>query len=293
MNIESWQPIIYDLIGRTSTDIPPDVEQALQRAVREEAGGSNAAAALSTMLDNIGQARSRRQPLCQDTGSLLFFISAPSSVCRGMLRAAIEAAVVAATTDGILRQNAVDPVSGANSGNNLGTGSPNLHFTDCDEDKVTISLILKGGGCENVGAQYSLPDTRLGAGRDLDGVRRCLLDAVCEAQGRGCAPGVLGVCIGGDRASGYAESKRQLLRYIGERSSLPELAALETRVCDEANQLGIGPMGYGGRTTLLDVFIGCLHRVPASYFVSVSYMCWAYRRRTLVAGLDAQIVAWK
>jgi fumarate hydratase class I len=142
--------------------------------------------------------------------------------------------------------------------------------------------MLKGGGCENVGAQYSLPNATLGAGRDLAGVRRVVLDAVHKAQGKGCAPGILGVAIGGDRGSSYYASKEVLFRQLEEASPDLELAALEERLTAEANQLGIGPMGFGGQTTVLGTKIAAMHRLPASYFVSVSYMCWAYRRRRMV-----------
>ena len=133
--------------------------------------------------------------------------------------------------------------------------------------------------------QYSLPDAALGAGRDLEGVRRCILDAVHRAQGYGCAPGILGVCIGGDRAGGYEEAKHQLLRKLDDRNRCAELARLEARVLKEANALGIGPMGLGGKTTLLGVKIGSRPRVPASFFVTVSYLCWAARRRSMVVRL--------
>jgi fumarate hydratase class I len=141
--------------------------------------------------------------------------------------------------------------------------------------------MLKGGGCENVGAQYSLPYAPLGAGRDLAGVRKVALDAVQKAQGQGCAPGVLGVAIGGDRGSSYVASKETLLASLEAANTDPTLAALETRLTDEANQLGIGPMGFGGETTVLGTKITGLHRLPASYYVTISYMCWAYRRRRL------------
>ena len=138
--------------------------------------------------------------------------------------------------------------------------------------------------------QYSLPDAALGAGRDLEGVRKCILDAVQKIQGYGCAPGILGVCIGGDRATGYEVAKEQLLRPLDEkrlqstavdgcRRGKP-LAALEQRLLREANFLGIGPMGLGGKTTLLGVKIAARPRVPASFFVTVAYMCWACRRQT-------------
>ena len=142
--------------------------------------------------------------------------------------------------------------------------------------------MLKGGGCENVGAQYSLPDTRLDANRDLEGVRRAVLDAVQQAQGMGCAPAVIGVAVGGDRASSYIKSKEQFYRPLDDESPDPKLAALEKRLTDEANTLGIGPMGFGGKTTVLSVKIDSLERLPASYFVTASYMCWADRRRSLI-----------
>ena len=137
---------------------------------------------------------------------------------------------------------------------------------------------MKGGGSENMSRQYSLPDEPLGAGRDLDGVRRCILDAVWRAQGYGCAPGILGVCIGGDRASSFETAKRQLLRPLGDSAASPALRKLERTALLEANSLGIGPMGLGGKTTLLGVKIAALARLPASFFVTVAYMCWACRR---------------
>ena len=139
-----------------------------------------------------------------------------------------------------------------------------------------MRLALKGGGCENVGAQYSLPDRKAHANRDLDGCRKVILDAVLQAQGKGCGPGILGVCIGGDRATGYELSKTQFLRLIPDRNPNPELDALEQDILKTANELGIGPMGFGGKTTLLGVKICAANRLPASYFVSISYMCWAY-----------------
>jgi fumarate hydratase class I len=121
----------------------------------------------------------------------------------------------------------------------------------------------------------------MGAGRDLAGVRKVVLDAVHQAQGKGCAPGVLGVAIGGDRGGSYLASKETLLGKIGEENPNPELNAMEDQLTEEINQMGIGPMGFGGKTTVLDTKIKGLHRLPASYFVSVSYMCWAYRRRKM------------
>jgi fumarate hydratase class I len=204
------------------------------------------------------------------------------------LRREIQGAVIQATQRNYLRPNAVDAVSGVNSGDNSGDDYyPSIHFEEVDAGQpLTIDLMLKGGGCENVGAQYKLPNSQLRAGRDLAGVRKVTLDAVQKAQGLGCAPGVLGIAIGGDRGSSYYASKETLFRKIDDPNPDPDLNALEERLTGEANQLGIGPMGFGGQTTVLGTKISGLHRLPASYFVSISYMCWAYRRRKMTVQGD-------
>lgn len=273
--------LIFELLLRTSCELPVDVERALQQARLTEEEGSTARLILSLFLENIELARTEKVPLCQDTGMPLFFIRHPENVSQPLMARAVRESVIRATEAQLLRPNAVDPVTGKNSGNNLGEGFPGIYFMESEEPLIEVSLILKGGGSENVSAQYSLPHTALNAGRDMEGVRRVVLDAVRKAEGKGCPPGVLGVCLGGDRASGYAESKRQLLRRLDDVNPDPLLAELEQRLLSEANELGIGPLGLGGKSTLLGVKIGKLHRLPASYFVTVSYVCWEYRRRTL------------
>jgi fumarate hydratase class I len=275
-----------ELVRRTATDLSPDVQQSLEQARDREATGSGAHSALETILENVEMARARSTPICQDTGTPIFYVAHPPGSSTRALREQIEAAVAQATEKTYLRPNAVDPVTGENSGNNLGDEAfPTIHFTEIEGD-LMVDLMLKGGGCENVGAQYSLPDTTLQAGRDLEGVRRAVLDAVYRAQGKGCAPGVIGVAIGGDRGSSYHGSKEVLLRKIGARSPEDRLAALEVRLTEETNQLGIGPMGFGGLTTVLDTKVKAMHRLPASYFVSISYMCWAHRRRRMIVQAD-------
>jgi fumarate hydratase class I len=273
---------ILELIRLASTNLPPDVEKALHRALEEEEPGSAAHGALETILQNVELARQNGTPICQDTGTPLFYVHYPEGWSTRRLRSQIEAAVAEATEKTFLRPNAVDALTGVNSGNNLGDHHyPTVHFEEVEGETLTIELMLKGGGCENVGAQYALPNNELGAGRDLAGVRKVVLDAVYKAQGKGCAPGVLGVAIGGDRGSSYLVSKETLLNTLVETNPDPELAALEDRLTEEANQMGIGPMGFGGKTTVLGTRIAGAHRLPASYFVSVSYMCWAYRRRRM------------
>jgi fumarate hydratase class I len=274
---------ILELVRLAATDLPPDVEKALNESVTHEEPGSAARGALETILDNVALARQNSTPICQDTGTPIFYVYFPQGWSIRQLRDQIEAAVIEATRRAYLRPNSVDSLTGKNSGNNLGGDYfPSVHFEEVDGDTLTIDLILKGGGCENVGAQYSLPNSAMSAGRDLAGVRKVVLDAVHKAQGKGCAPGILGVAVGGDRGSSYYASKEVLFRPMEDTNSNPQLAELETRLTHEANQLGIGPMGFGGNTTVLGTKITNLNRLPASFFVSISYMCWAYRRRRMV-----------
>ena len=265
------------LIRDTSSSLPEDVEKALRSARRRERAGSSAAVVLGTILDNVALARRKGTPLCQDTGTLTFFVD--ERLRRRVTPAAIAKAVAAATKKGYLRKNTIDSVDGRSYDDNVCEGAPVVHY--CETKGVT--LVMKGGGSENMSRQYSLPDAALGAGRDLAGVRKCLLDAVVKTQGYGCAPGILGVCVGGDRATAYETAKLQLLRSLdaaGEADD-PRLRTLERRILKEANSLGVGPMGLGGATTLLGVRIAARPRVPASFFVTVAYMCWACRRRTI------------
>ena len=266
-----------------------DVELA---ALEAEKKGTIAESAMKIIEQNIQLAKNKSQPICQDTGSVIFYVDCPVGFDQIAFEEAAREAVKLATKKGYLRQNSVDSVTGKNDGTNLGPGAPTVHCHQHRSAEISVRLMLKGGGCENVGAQYSLPDDALHANRDLDGCRKAILDAVLQAQGKGCGPGVLGVCIGGDRATGYEFSKQQFLRMLDDRNPNPELDALEQDILKTANELGIGPMGFGGKTTLLGVKICAANRVPASFFVSVSYMCWAYRRQGAVLNSDGAIASW-
>ncbi|MFM2091727.1 MAG: hypothetical protein RLZZ127_2216 [Planctomycetota bacterium] len=282
---------LIELIRRTSTILPADVVRAVEAAKTSEEAGTNAAYALDVIGCNIGLAKDKSQPLCQDTGSILFYVHTPVGYDQIAFEEAAIAAVKQATAKGYLRQNSVDSVTGANTGDNVGPGFPDMHFHQWRRDEVEVVLMLKGGGCENVGATYTLPNPKLG-GRDLKGVENAIMDCVLNAQGQGCGPGILGVGIGGDRVSGMACAKSQLLRALDDTNIDPVLAELESTVVRKANQSGIGPMGFGGRTTLLGCKVGKLNRVPASYFVSISYMCWAFRRQGCTLTKDGAVGGW-
>ncbi|MEB3328808.1 MAG: FumA C-terminus/TtdB family hydratase beta subunit [Candidatus Sericytochromatia bacterium] len=272
---------LYQLVVETATNLPADVRAAIRAARAREDASTRSALALGTIAQNIDHAADDVLPICQDTGMPTFFVHTPVGVSQLHVREAIRAAVARATKDGKLRPNSVDSLTGQNSGDNLGPGSPVIHFEQWEQDLIEVKLILKGGGCENKNIQYSLPTELPGlgkAGRDLDGVRKCILHAVHQAQGQGCSAGFLGVAVGGDRTSGYEWAKHQLLRPADDVNPDPQLAELEAYVMEKANTLGIGTMGFGGQVTLLGCKVGVLNRLPASFFVSVAYNCWAYRR---------------
>jgi fumarate hydratase, class I len=291
----SNQPALFqtvlELIRRTSTQLPDDVVRAVTAARKQESEGSNADVALNVIGCNIGLARENSLPLCQDTGTILFYVHTPVGYDQIEFEEVATEAVRQATKVGYLRQNSVDSITGKNTGDNTGPGSPVFHFMQWREPHVEVKLMLKGGGCENMNAQYSLPHPDLG-GRDLKGVENAILDAVLQAQGQGCGPGILGVCIGGDRATGYSFAKEQLLRTMDDTNDDPLLASLEERIVAKANESGIGPMGFGGKTTLLACKIGKQNRLPASYFVSIAYMCWAYRRRGVNVDMAGNATEW-
>lgn len=282
------QESLIELITQTSTNLPPDVREAMGIALREETPGTQGAQALNIIASNIDMAESDEGPICQDTGMPTFDVHTPVGVSQIEVKKAIRAAVAEATKRGKLRPNSVDSLTGHNSGDNLGIETPVIHFEQWEKDEIEVKLILKGGGCENKNIQYSLPCEleHLGkAGRDLEGVRKCLLHAVWQAQGQGCAPGALGVCIGSDRAHGYVLAKNQLFRTLDDVNENPVLAELEAQIMTQANTVGVGPMGFGGKSSLIGCKITAANRLPASFFVSVAYDCWAYRR--LGVRLDA------
>lgn len=300
----SFQKSILELIRQVSTNLPADVAEALVAAKNQEEKESRGELSLETILKNIQLAKEKKVPICQDTGFPSFFVRASQSINQEKLRADILAACREATAEGLLRPNAVDPMSGKNSGDNIGEGYPAIYFdpsfapqNGATEGKVPqgnieISLLLKGGGSENVSDQVSLPmETDFGfAGRDLDGAKKAILQIVKNAQGKGCAPGIISVVLGSDRAGSYVLAKKNLMKRIGEENPDPDLAKLEAEIIKEANELGIGPMGLDGKSTLLDCKVAAAHRLPASFFVTVAYSCWATRRGSVVLNEKGEII---
>src|SRR6476620_8555160 len=286
---------LLELITQTSTNLPPDVRAAMSIAANQETPGTQSSQALDIILSNVDMAVEDEGPICQDTGMPTFVVHTPVGVNQIRLTSAIQLAVAEATRLGTLRPNSVDSLTGKNSGDNLGTETPVVHFEQWEQDEIEVKLILKGGGCENKNIQYSIPCNldHLGrADRNLEGVRKCILHAVWQAQGQGCAPGALGVCIGSDRAHGYDLAKGQLFRTLDDVNPIPELAKLESEIMEEANRLGVGAMGFGGKASLIGCKIAAANRLPASFFVSVAYDCWAFRRLGVRLDAAGAITKW-
>ncbi|WNS46935.1 fumarate hydratase [Paenibacillus sp. MMS20-IR301] len=294
--MQHFEDSVYDLIVETSTNLPGDVRRAVARGRALEDQATRSGLALTTIARNIGMAEHQVSPICQDTGMPTFIIHTPVGVNQIEMKKDIHNAVVRATKNGKLRPNSVDSLTGENSGDNLGAGTPVIHFEQWEESGIDVRLILKGGGCENKNIQYSLPAELEGlgkAGRDLDGIRKCILHSVYQAQGQGCSAGFIGVGIGGDRTTGYELAKKQLFRKVEDVNPVEDLAKLEQYIMDNANKLGIGTMGFGGEVTLLGCKIGVMNRLPASFFVSVAYNCWAFRRQgVLVDPATGSIREW-
>lgn len=296
MKMQQFEESIYNLIVETSTNLPGDVRRAVAKGRALEDRATRSGLALTTIAQNIGMAEHQVSPICQDTGMPTFIIHTPVGVNQIEMKKDIHSAIIRATKNGKLRPNSVDSLTGENSGDNLGAGTPVIHFEQWEEEGIDVRLILKGGGCENKNIQYSLPAELEGlgkAGRDLDGIRKCILHSVYQAQGQGCSAGFIGVGIGGDRTTGYELAKKQLFRSVEDVNPNEDLAKLEAYIMENANKLGIGTMGFGGEVTLLGCKIGVMNRLPASFFVSVAYNCWAFRRQgILVNPANGEIQEW-
>jgi len=295
-NMQQFEESVYQLIVETSTNLPADVRRAVKKAREAEDQATRAGIALSTIAQNIEMAECNVSPICQDTGMPTFIVHTPVGANQIVMKQQIKSAIQRATKNGKLRPNSVNSLTGANSGDNIGPGVPVIHFEQWERDDIDVRLILKGGGCENKNIQYSLPAELEGlgkAGRDLDGIRKCIMHAVYQAQGQGCSAGFIGVGIGGDRTTGYELAKQQLFRHIDDVNEIEDLAKLEDYILENANKLGIGTMGFGGQVSLLGCKVGVMDRLPASFFVSVAYNCWAYRRQGVLLHVETgEIKEW-
>ncbi|MCF7861484.1 fumarate hydratase [Candidatus Woesearchaeota archaeon] len=268
---------IVELYRRVSTTLPDDVMAKLDDAFCNETNDS-AKNVLGKMLDNARLASGGKVPICQDTGTPIFYVKRTADVSEVKIKKDINEASRIATEQSILRPNSIDSSNEQIIGN-----VPEIYFKEVDTEaerdatsKVDIRLMLKGGGSENITQVYSLPGNIgrfKGLQRDIDGVRKCVIDAVLKAQSKACPPYVIAAAVGGTVAGAAKKSKLMLFDDIG--------VGTDEKLLSEINNLGIGPVGLPGRTVALDAKIGYGVRHPASYFVVVSFSCWCTRRGRL------------
>ncbi|MCZ2856351.1 MAG: fumarate hydratase [Candidatus Bathyarchaeota archaeon] len=278
------EDVAFNLLKLAVIRLPSDVKEALQRAYEEEtseAGKVN----LKAILTNIEFAEKMNTPICQDTGTIIFYVKAGAQA-KGLekVEAALRSATKRATKEVPLRPNAVDPITRKNSGDNTGRLIPFIHWEITDGDSIEITALPKGGGSENVSALGMITP-----GEGVNGLKKFVIDTVIEAGAKPCPPNTLGVGVGGGADIAMKIAKKALLRPLNQPNPNTDLAKLEKELYEAANSTGIGPMGLGGKFTVLGVNVEYAHRHPASYPVAVAYQCWAARRATACINADGTV----
>lgn len=278
------EDVAFNLLKLAVIKLPADVKEALQQAYKEEtseAGKVN----LKAILTNIEFAEKMNTPICQDTGTIIFYVKAGAQA-EGLekVEAALRSATKRATIEVPLRPNAVDPFTKKNSGDNTGRFIPYVNWEVTDGDSIEITVLPKGGGSENVCALGMITP-----GEGVKGLKRFVIDTVIKAGAKPCPPNILGVGVGGGADIAMKTAKKALLRPLNQSNPNQELAQLEKELYEAANSTGIGPMGLGGKFTVLGVNIEYAHRHPASYPVAVAYQCWAARRATARINADGTV----
>ena len=278
------ETVVVKLLQLAVTELPQDVKDALRRAYQEEENPVGKSQ-LKAVLDNIDLAEKTCVPLCQDTGVIVFYVKAGSQV-KGLdkVEDALRKATAKATREIPLRPNAVDPFTQKNSGDNTGRHIPYIHWNIVPGDTLEITVLPKGGGAENVSALGMLNPNQ-----GISGLKKFVVDTVITAGAKPCPPTILGVAVGGGSDIAMLLAKEALLAPLDLPNSDPELAKLEQELCEAANLTGIGPMGLGGKTTVLGVKVDYAHRHPASYLVAVVVQCWAARRASARISSDGKV----
>jgi len=273
MHATDLEDVIVNLLCLAVTDLPLDVNMALEEALRSESNptGKNQ---LQAILENVRLARERSIPMCQDTGIQIFYVSVGSDFpLLGEIPQILTNAVRKGTQSIPLRPNTVNPVLHENPGDNTGINVPWINWKITEGSDLRITAFPKGGGSENVCKLGMLTP-----GQGLNGMKRFVIDSMIEAGAKPCPPTIVGIGIGGGADICMKLAKEQLLRPVGHRHSNPKIAKMENELIQALNKTGIGPMGLGGDTTVLDVHIGMAMRHPASFPVGLAVQCWAARR---------------
>jgi len=278
------EDVAVKLLQLAVTELPQDVKEALRRAYRGE-DNPVGKAQLKAILDNVELAENTCAPMCQDTGVIIFYVKAGSQV-QGLdkVEEALRKATARATKEIPLRPNAVDPFTQKNTGNNTGRFIPYIHWQIVPGNTLEITVMPKGGGSENVSALGMLSPSQ-----GTKGLKKFVVDTVIKAGAKPCPPTVLGVAVGGGAEIAMELAKKTLLKPLNHPNADPEVAKLEQELREAANSTGIGPMGLGGKTTVLDVKVDYAYRHPASYPVAVVVQCWAARRASARIYSDGKV----
>ena len=276
--------VAFNLIKQAVVYLPDDVKAALRKAYDEETSAIGKTQ-LKAILDNIVLAEKHQAPICQDTGTITFYVKAGANAENlDSVEEALVSATRKATVEVPLRPNAVDPFTQKNSGDNTGRLIPQVHWEIVQGDSLELTVMMKGGGSENACALGMLVP-----GEGLKGLKRFVVDAVIKAGAQPCPPTIIGVGVGGGADTALNLAKKALLKPLDEVNVNPEVAGLEREILEMANMTGIGPMGLGGRTTVLGVHVDYAFRHPASFPVAVAFNCWAARRASARIKADGSV----
>ncbi|MEM0343391.1 MAG: fumarate hydratase [Thermoplasmata archaeon] len=271
-----------ELLKKTVVKLPKDVEAALRRAYEAETEEAPKMQ-LKAILDNIELAEKTATPMCQDTGVTIFYVSVPRD-CRVDVEKGIIEGVRRATKEVPLRPNAVHPITRKNPGDNVGERMPFINWKIHDKDYIEITVMTKGAGSENMSALAMLTPSQ-----GVKGIKEFALNTVLRAGSNPCPPTIIGMGIGGSADIAMKLAKEALLRPIDVRHREPEIAKLETELYEAINMLGIGPMGLGGKTTMLGLNIEYAYCHTASLPVAINVQCWAGRRGTVRISPDGKM----
>lgn len=264
-------PIIRDLCQKACFELNENLVNALQEAYKKEESPYGRDT-LELLLQNAEYAKKEQIACCHDTGSTVVIMEIGQAVSwMGIpLTEAVNEGVGRGYEEGYLRKSIVrDPLDRVNTGDNTPCV---LHTEIVPGDRVNITVMPKGGGSENMGAF-----TTLTPAEGAEGVKEFVLKAVENAGGKTCPPIIVGVGVGGTMDKCTLLAKKALLRPIGQRSKVPHYAAMEEELLERINNLGIGPLGMGGRVTALDVHIDYFPCHITALPVAVNLQCHASR----------------
>jgi len=276
--------VAFNILKQASIYLPEDVKQALTQAYAEETSETGKTQ-LKAILDNIELAEKHQAPICQDTGTIIFYIKAGAKAKNlDKIEEALINATRKATKEIPLRPNSVNPFTQKNSGDNTGRYIPFLHWEIVSGDSLELTVMPKGGGSENVCVTGMLVP-----GEGINGLKKFVVDAVLKAGAKPCPPNILGIAMGGGTDIAIKLAKKVLLRPLHEPNENPEIAKLEKEILEAVNMTGIGPMGLGGKTTVLGVHVDYAFRHPASFPAAVAFNCWAARRASARINADGTV----